>query len=116
MRREKGFQISREIGSGVIEGVAGPESANNAATGGSIYSFPYPWAFPSNAVMAILLGAMMIHGMQPGPRLITEHPEVFWGGDYQYVSWELYVASSQFAFDWSLGQNFEEFPTQFFSL
>jgi putative tricarboxylic transport membrane protein len=67
-----------KFGSGVIEGVAGPESANNAATGGAFIPF-LTLGIPANPVMAILLGAMMIHGMQPGPRLITEHPEVFWG-------------------------------------
>jgi putative tricarboxylic transport membrane protein len=67
-----------KFGTGVIEGVAGPESANNAATAGAFIPF-LTLGIPSNAVMAILLGAMMIHGMQPGPRLITEHPGVFWG-------------------------------------
>jgi putative tricarboxylic transport membrane protein len=67
-----------KFGTGVIEGVAGPEAANNAATAGAFIPF-LTLGIPSNAVMAILLGAMMIHGMQPGPRLITQHPDVFWG-------------------------------------
>jgi putative tricarboxylic transport membrane protein len=75
---KKVSKYPEKFGTGVIEGVAGPESANNAATGGAFIPF-LTLGIPSNAVMAILLGAMMIHGMQPGPRLITEHPGVFWG-------------------------------------
>ena len=50
----------------MIEGVAGPESANNAATGGSFIPL-FTLGIPSNAVTALLLGAFMIHGVQPGP-------------------------------------------------
>ena len=67
-----------EFGKGAIEGVAGPESANNAAAGGTLVpllSLGVPFAPP----MALLLGAFVIHGVQPGPLLMREHPEVFWG-------------------------------------
>jgi putative tricarboxylic transport membrane protein len=67
-----------KFGTGVIAGVAGPESANNAATAGAFIPL-LTLGIPSNAVMAILLGAMMIHGMQPGPMLVKEHPGLFWG-------------------------------------
>jgi putative tricarboxylic transport membrane protein len=67
-----------KFGTGMIAGVAGPESANNAATGGAFIPL-LTLGIPANAVMAILLGAMMIHGMQPGPMLIKEHPDLFWG-------------------------------------
>jgi putative tricarboxylic transport membrane protein len=67
-----------KFGTGMIQGVAGPESANNAATGGAFIPL-LTLGIPSNAVMAILLGAMMVHGMQPGPMLITQHPDLFWG-------------------------------------
>lgn len=67
-----------KFGTGMIAGVAGPESANNAATAGA-YIPLLTLGIPANAVMAILLGAMMIHGLQPGPTLISGHPEVFWG-------------------------------------
>ncbi|MEW6264461.1 MAG: tripartite tricarboxylate transporter permease [Thermodesulfobacteriota bacterium] len=67
-----------KFGTGMIEGVAGPEAANNAATGGAFIPL-LTLGIPANAVMAILLGAMMIHGMQPGPLLVTEHPDLFWG-------------------------------------
>jgi putative tricarboxylic transport membrane protein len=68
----------QRFGTGMIEGVAGPESANNAAVGGSFIPL-FTLGIPANVVMAVLLGALMIHGMIPGPTLLTEHPEVFWG-------------------------------------
>jgi putative tricarboxylic transport membrane protein len=66
------------FGSGAIEGVAGPEAANNAAAGGAFIPL-LTLGIPANAVMAILLGALMIHGVQPGPLLMTQAPDVFWG-------------------------------------
>jgi putative tricarboxylic transport membrane protein len=66
------------FGHGAIAGVAGPETANNAGTGGAFIPL-LTLGIPSNAVMAILLGAMLIHGMQPGPLLIKNHPDLFWG-------------------------------------
>jgi putative tricarboxylic transport membrane protein len=67
-----------KFGSGVIEGVAGPESANNAAAAGAFIPL-FTLGIPSNAVTALLLGALMIHGLEPGPLLVVKHPEVFWG-------------------------------------
>jgi len=67
-----------EFGKGAIAGVAGPESANNSATAGAFIPL-LTLGLPSNAVMAILLGALMIYGMPPGPKLITSHPHLFWG-------------------------------------
>jgi putative tricarboxylic transport membrane protein len=67
-----------KFGTGIIEGVAGPESANNAATGGAFIPL-FTLGIPVNSVIAILLGAFMIHGIQPGPMIITKHPELFWG-------------------------------------
>jgi putative tricarboxylic transport membrane protein len=67
-----------EFGKGAIEGVAGPESANNAAAGGSFIPL-LTLGIPANAVMAILLGALMIHGLKPGPLLMQEAPDLFWG-------------------------------------
>jgi putative tricarboxylic transport membrane protein len=66
------------FGTGVIEGVAAPEAANNAATGGSMIPLLTLGIAP-NVVMAVLLSAFLIHGVQPGPLLIREHPEIFWG-------------------------------------
>ncbi len=67
-----------EFGHGAIEGVAGPETANNAGAGGAFVPL-LSLGIPSNVVMAILLGALMIHGVAPGPNLLTKHPEIFWG-------------------------------------
>ncbi len=67
-----------EFGQGAIEGVAGPETANNAGAGGSFVPL-LSLGIPSNVVMAILLGALMIHGVVPGPNLLSKHPEIFWG-------------------------------------
>jgi len=67
-----------QFGKGAIEGVAGPESANNAATAGAFVPL-LTLGIPSNAVMALLLGALIIFGVQPGPRLVEEHPQLFWG-------------------------------------
>jgi putative tricarboxylic transport membrane protein len=62
----------------MIQGVAGPESANNAATGGAFIPL-FTLGIPANSVIAILLGAFMIHGIQPGPMLIEKYPDLFWG-------------------------------------
>ncbi|MFA5027111.1 MAG: tripartite tricarboxylate transporter permease, partial [Candidatus Methylomirabilota bacterium] len=66
------------FGKGAIEGVAGPEAANNSATAGAFVPL-LTLGIPSNAVMALLLGALIIFGVQPGPRLVVEHPQLFWG-------------------------------------
>ena len=58
--------------------MAGPEAANNAAAGGAFIPL-LTLGIPANAVMAILLGALMIHGLQPGPLLVKQAPDVFWG-------------------------------------
>ena len=67
-----------EFGKGAIEGVAGPESANNSAAQAAFVPL-LTMGIPSNVVMAMLLGALIIHGVTPGPLLITEHPDLFWG-------------------------------------
>ena len=58
--------------------MAGPETANNSATGGAFIPL-LTLGIPANVVMAMLLGALLIHGMQPGPMLLQAHPELFWG-------------------------------------
>jgi putative tricarboxylic transport membrane protein len=76
---EKRLSKSPEkFGKGAIEGVAGPESANNAATSGAFIPL-FTMGLPSNAITALLLGALMVHGVQPGPFLISKHPDIFWG-------------------------------------
>ncbi|ACO78328.1 hypothetical protein AvCA_21270 [Azotobacter vinelandii CA] len=66
------------FGQGAIEGVAGPESANNAGAQTSFIPL-LVMGLPSNAVMALMIGAMMIHGIVPGPQVMGERPELFWG-------------------------------------
>jgi TctA family transporter len=67
-----------QFGRGAIEGVAGPESANNAAAQTSFIPM-LTLGIPSNALMALLVGAMSIFGVVPGPRILTEQPQLFWG-------------------------------------
>lgn len=66
------------FGRGAIEGVAAPETANNAA-GQTSFIPTLTLGIPGNAVMAIMLGALLVHGIVPGPRLLTDHPDMFWG-------------------------------------
>jgi putative tricarboxylic transport membrane protein len=67
-----------KFGTGVIEGVAGPEAANNSATAGSFIPL-LSLGIPTSAIMALFMGALMIHGIQPGPLFIAKYPELFWG-------------------------------------
>jgi len=66
------------FGTGDIRGVAGPETANNAGAQGSFIPM-LTMGIPCNAVLAILMGALMVHGVTPGPRLLIDHPRIFWG-------------------------------------
>ena len=67
-----------KFGKGAIEGVAGPESANNSATAGAFIPL-VTLGIPANAVMAVLIGVLMIHGIAPGPLFIPKNPQLFWG-------------------------------------
>ena len=67
-----------KFGTGAIEGLAGPESANNAAVAGSMIPL-LSLGLPANAVTALLLGAFIIQGVQPGPLLMVQRPDLFWG-------------------------------------
>jgi putative tricarboxylic transport membrane protein len=66
------------FGKGALAGVAGPETANNAATGGAMIPL-LSLGIPSNISMALLLGVMLSHGIRPSSFLVTEHPQLFWG-------------------------------------
>ncbi len=66
------------FGNGAIEGVAGPESANNAGAQSSFIPL-LTLGIPENAVMALMVGAMTIHNIQPGPQVMTSNPGLFWG-------------------------------------
>ncbi|MCJ7704041.1 MAG: tripartite tricarboxylate transporter permease [Desulfobacterales bacterium] len=67
-----------KFGTGAIEGVAGPESSNNAAAIGAFVPL-LTLGIPANVVMALLIGAFMIHGVNPGPLLLRDNPVLFWG-------------------------------------
>lgn len=66
------------FGKGAIEGVAAPESANNAAATSSFIPL-LTLGIPANATMAVMFGALLLQGITPGPQLIDEHPDIFWG-------------------------------------
>ena len=71
-------QDPSRFGKGAIEGVAGPESANNAAAQTSFIPL-LTLGLPSNAIMALMMGAMIIQGIQPGSAVMTKRPDLFWG-------------------------------------
>jgi putative tricarboxylic transport membrane protein len=76
---ERGLSKQPELfGTGMIEGVAGPESANNAAATGAFVPL-LALGLPGSASTAILLGAFLIYGIQPGPELFAKNPDVVWG-------------------------------------
>ncbi len=66
------------FGSGAIEGVAGPETANNAGAQGAFIPL-FALGIPSNVTIALLLGALMLHGIRPGPLMMEQHSTLFWG-------------------------------------
>src|SRR3546814_6421185 len=66
------------MGSGAIEGVAGPEAANNAAAQ-TAFIPTLSLGIPGSPTMALMLGAMVMHNIQPGPRVMTSNPDLFWG-------------------------------------
>src|SRR5215203_3635099 len=74
-------KVSRDpsrFGRGAVEGVAAPESANNAGAQTSFIPM-LTLGIPGNAVMALMIGALTIHGIQPGPQIMSERPQLFWG-------------------------------------
>ena len=75
---KKVSRTPERFGKGAVEGVAAPESANNAGAQTSFIPM-LTLGIPSNAVMALMLGALTIHGIQPGPQVMTERPTLFWG-------------------------------------
>jgi putative tricarboxylic transport membrane protein len=67
-----------QFGKGAVAGVAGPETANNAASTGAFVPL-LALGIPTSPVTAVLIGALMLHGISVGPTLVNEHPDVFWG-------------------------------------
>ena len=78
MMERKVSKGRHEFGNGAIEGVAGPEAANNAAAQTSFIPL-LTLGIPANAVMALMVGALIIQGIQPGPRMVEAQPDLFWG-------------------------------------
>lgn len=75
---KKVSKYPEKFGTGVIEGVAGPETANNAAVQAAFIPL-FTLGIPVTAASAVLFGAFLVHGIVPGPMLISENPEMFWG-------------------------------------
>jgi putative tricarboxylic transport membrane protein len=75
---KRSSKYPEKFGTGLIEGVAGPETANNSAISGALIPL-LTLGVPCNSVIAIIAGALIIHGVDPGPLLIKEAPDVFWG-------------------------------------
>jgi TctA family transporter len=75
---KKSSKTPSRFGRGAVEGVAAPESANNAGAQTSFIPM-LTLGIPGNAVMALMIGALMIHGIQPGPQIMAERPTMFWG-------------------------------------
>ncbi|MGY1916456.1 tripartite tricarboxylate transporter permease [Blastococcus sp. SYSU DS0973] len=75
---KKRSKTPERFGRGAVEGVAGPETANNAAATSSFIPL-LTLGIPANATMAVIFGALLIQGVPPGPRLVTDEPELFWG-------------------------------------
>lgn len=75
---EKRTNLKAKLGTGAVEGVAAPEAANNAAAQTGFIPL-LSLGIPENAIMALMLGALIINGVQPGPDLITKQPALFWG-------------------------------------
>jgi putative tricarboxylic transport membrane protein len=84
----------RRFGKGAVEGVASPETANNAAATSSFIPL-LTLGIPANGTMAVMFGALLLQGIPPGPQLITDHPDVFWGViDSMYIGNLLLLAMS----------------------
>ena len=75
---KKVSRYPEKFGTGMIEGVAGPESANNSATAGGFVPL-LTLGIPTQVTMALIMAAMMIHNVTPGPLFLKEHPDIFWG-------------------------------------
>ena len=88
IRSKKKFRETAQFGKGAIEGVAAPESANNAGAQTSFIPM-LTLGIPSNPVSALMVGAMIIQGIQPGPSVITEQPALFWGIVFR-CGWGIY--------------------------
>jgi putative tricarboxylic transport membrane protein len=94
------------FGKGAIEGVAGPEAANNAAAGGAFIPL-MTLGIPPNVVMALLLGAFIIHGLQPGPLMMSAESQGLLGHRRQHVRRQHHAAGAEHAADRHVGSGAE---------
>ena len=101
--RRRSPRTRRSFGKGAIEGVAGPESGNNAGAQTSFIPL-LTLGIPPNAVMALMVGAMTIHNIQPGPQVMTSNPQLFWGLIASDVDRQPDAGGAQPAADRHLGQ------------
>ena len=99
---KKVSQHPEQFGRGAVEGVAGPESANNAGAQTSFIPM-LTLGIPGNAVMALMIGALTIHGIQPGPQIMSERPERVLGHDRLDVDRQPDAGHHQSAADWHVG-------------
>ena len=95
------------FGKGAIEGLAGPEAANNAAVQTSFIPL-LTLGLPSNPTMALMAAGMTIHGIIPGPQVMTDPPGTLLGNDRQHVDREPHVTRAQPAANWTLGSALED--------
>jgi len=75
---KKSSKTPEKFGTGMVEGVVGPETANNAHANGALIPL-FTLGIPSSPTVAVIMGAFMMHGLVPGPFLFTEHPDIAWG-------------------------------------
>ena len=91
-----------KFGRGAIEGVAGPEAANNACSGANFIPL-MTLGVPTNGIMAIIFASLLINGLQPGPLLIRDNPAIFWGVIASMYVGNVMLVISEFAADRNLG-------------
>ena len=99
---KKSSRNAAQFGQGAVEGVAGPESANNAGAQTSFIPM-LTLGIPGNAVMALMIGALTIHGIQPGPQIMTERPDDVLGHDREHVDRQPDAGDHQSPADWNMG-------------
>lgn len=75
---KRASKTPERFGKGAVEGIASPEAANNAAVQGSFIP-TFTLGIPGSPAMAVMMGALLIHGITPGPQLMTQNPQIFWG-------------------------------------
>ena len=93
-----------KFGTGAIEGLAGPETANNAGASGAFVPL-LTLGIPSSGIMALLLGFLLTQGVHTGPLLLKDHADIFWGRYHKYVHRQYNAAYSEPAHDRDMGKD-----------